>query len=550
MDKNEEARVLLTLGLSVKQVSKLRNESLHERLPLDPKTNLTKRVLEKNVDLFVEPYDWIVSDRWGHDEIDWEFSCGSPSFNFPYFHAESEMLRNLKHDENNANLTIFKLPWFLKGIICIPNYSIAVGEELTRNWLNNISNIGPKKKSSLLIGMKVKFANPTELAYHQEVVRNIQKSEPLQGTQVVFSVNAETTSGSPSNMPKREQPYTIFSDDPVLERYLAEVKDTAENALIYWEKNPERAQYWYTLKHIKFGAAITGLPKTVRGVNQFPFEASLVRKDISLVQVSRACQVHFSEAKDWSLDAFDLETELAHFLCNFHKSKIWIIKPAQEARGSHIVLTDSIPVAISAMNLAGGDKIAQAYVQNPMLLNKTQKFDCRTLVVVQSFRPALEAWICIDGTYARVARKAFDIKNLCLKQSHLTVSKYEKEDRMDRIDESVIPEILSRQELCNYFDDVGQTWKNIIEPRAWLMIKQLLQCAGHWIGPDRLPSCGACYGVDWLVDNLGYPKLIEINFCPDLGTPATICRNLEKTLLLALTKEVNEQIFDTGWKKL
>lgn len=83
------------------------------------------------------------------------------------------------------------------------------------------------------------------------------------------------------------------------------------------------------------------------------------------------------------------------------------------------------------------------------IISKTQKFDCRTLVVVQSFRPTLEAWICTDWTYDRVARKAFDLKNLCLKQSHFTVSKYDKEDRMEHIYETVIPEILSRQERCN-----------------------------------------------------------------------------------------------------
>jgi hypothetical protein len=343
----------------------------------------------------------------------------------------------------------------------------------------------------------------------------------------------------------------VYSDDPVVKAYLQDGKSSK----FRFNASSEKCKYWYTLKQVKFGVK-GAIPQHVVGLNQFPFEAALVRTDICLVQVCRACLRRFPEAKDWVLPAYDLETELGAFLELAKRQQtgsLWAIKPAQQARSAGVVVTDSMDVVLASMTAPGGDKVAQEYVTKPFLLQRRRKFDLRTVVLVRSFKP-LVAWVNMKATYARIARDDFDLGNLFGKRSHLTVSRYDATNSNGGLDRNNdFPPTLSLDELFGRMSHSEQEWWiSDVQPNAIRMMRQILQAAGHFVGGDRFPPCsGACYGVDWIVDETGKAKLIEVNFGPDLTVANSLLPNLIEDVLSVMTAgdDVIPELGE-GWLRL
>ena len=152
--------------------------------------------------------------------------------------------------------------------------------------------------------------------------------------------------------------------------------------------------------------------------NQFPFEGALVRKDMLPSTArgalsSRRCYggsegdekiggetVFWPPSSDglhppWLPPTFDLSTELHYLLQAIEreeekerkKSTSWILKPAQASRSLGLAISSSKATlaAFAMRSAAGGDRVAQRYVERPVLTRNGKKFDLRLYVVVRSF---------------------------------------------------------------------------------------------------------------------------------------------------------------------
>jgi len=545
-DWNARARDLLQLGLSVKQISRIRDESALREEPwyrVIARDDKDKSVVDPKYDVFLAPYSWVRESHWEGPEdptVDWSTASFAPCHpGFDKFHAEDSSLRELLHDDVEWNVEVIKLNWLGSGALVRPRRFIAKGDDIVRDWCGSSCPLGTKKRSAMLVALGVRFRDEGQRKYHEQVVATIQKTSVLQGDDVRFELDSvrEWQENGPLLISSTSPPssVTVFSDDPIMERYLKSSKASKDKRFIFTD-DKHNAACWYTLSQVKFGQNGT-IPPALRGVNQFPFEAALVRKDICLVQVLRACANNLASSRDWILPAFDLETELAMFLDEFkrHDGTCWVVKPAQRARSAGIVVSSDLKVIVSAMNAFGNDdKVAQKYVDRPLLLRDRRKFDLRTIVLVErfGFGSKLIAWANVKATYARIARSDFTMDNFTLKQAHLTVSRY---DNSNPLAINEFPLTCDLAEIRALMGD--DKWTSEIESKAWKMMRQVLEAASHWIAPSqsRFPQChGACYGIDWMVNADRFPKLIEVNFGPDLTVASELCDSLEESILTVL----------------
>lgn len=161
--------------------------------------------------------------------------------------------------------------------------------------------------------------------------------------------------------------------------------------------------------------------------NQFPFEGALVRKDLlpstARSAFSSRCSGESSDCGEnaaaaaaavcwpaspdgglhppWFPPAYDLSTELHYLLREIQKEEeekeekgkkprrlpSWIIKPAAATRSLGLAVSASAATlaAFALRAAAGGDRVAQRYVERPVLTRTGRKFDLRLCVVVRSF---------------------------------------------------------------------------------------------------------------------------------------------------------------------
>eukprot|EP01039_Chlorochromonas_danica_P008757 gene8756-9656_t len=293
-------------------------------------------------------------------------------------------------------------------------------------------------------------------------------------------------------------------------------------------------------------------------VGQFPYEGALVRKDLLPLTVRKYCYVE-GKAPEWWHPYFDLRTEF-HLFAQEHRRRQetgaenrWIIKPAQGTRAlGHRVIADAgieglrhaaavtpllsddllqaLVGARSTEDLAkiakikreivpfdGSDRIAQLFVENPLLIGG-RKFDMRYIVFVRNFFP-LEAYTH-QIRYGRLANKPYSVKDLGDWQVALTVCAYDEDE-----------EIANKQERAFYTDleknmeeQYGPNKIDIEEMhhRTLKMLRELFTGAGKEIG--TWPNSSAYYAVDLIYEGppSGYtekftpqPKLLEVNFMGD-----------------------------------
>ena len=294
-------------------------------------------------------------------------------------------------------------------------------------------------------------------------------------------------------------PVKIFSDYPDVDD-----KHSTDPRFVFVAAQGE-ADVLFTVQHVR---DFIGLRPTVR-VNQFPFEACLIRKDM-LPLTART----ISPTPAWYLQTYDLRTEAAQFIAEFSRRRAsghrtWIVKPAQAARAARVYVSDDLQAILRRSDPPLPDQIVQLYVRDPMLIDG-RKFDLRVFVCVLSFAP-FKAYVQ-RNIYARLAPKKFAAAdNLHDLAAHVTICLYDP-DPVIAAQQDMLTPLQLQAELAS----AGHSWGKI-EASIHAAIGELFRAASPIIG--EWPRSRAVYGVDVMLDAAGSPYILEVNFCPDFGSP-------------------------------
>ena len=297
-------------------------------------------------------------------------------------------------------------------------------------------------------------------------------------------------------------------------------------------------------------------------LNQFPFEAALIRKDL-LPQTLRAHWARVRPAGDTSMHhppffppAFDLATEAAWCLKEHADAAAagapaaWALKPATAARSVGVGGTASA-AAVAAFRAAGGiespaDFVAQRVVTRPWTVGGF-KADLRVLLVVRSFSPPAAS--LYRSFHARLAAEPLpaSLGDALVASSFSTVSCYDKdhEEEATGADHATAQEFLPRPAVDAALAASGADPAAVEASLADLCRQVVLAGSASIGGP--WPGCAAVYGLDvMLAEKEGggggaavktptaralVPQLLECNFNSDLTVAASFRPNLPGLLL-------------------
>ncbi|KAK9904252.1 hypothetical protein WJX75_007747 [Coccomyxa subellipsoidea] len=269
-------------------------------------------------------------------------------------------------------------------------------------------------------------------------------------------------------------------------------------------------------------------------VNQFPYEASIIRKDLlpqtlrrfnaaELEPDAQAAAASDSRADffpSWFPATYDLATEPQFFLQDYRQrakggqDNHWVVKLAQGTHSTDVCLTDSAELITRYREAPGGDRVVQKYIEKPVLF-KGRKMDLRVYLVVRSFADA-DAYLYCEW-YARVANLEYSSDVSATEtefQRHFTVACYDDDSSVSGA-QLMVPRSEVTSELEEQGIDVAA-----LEEELCIMARNLVTAAQSQIG--RWPRSRAIYGIDvLLVRGPSWkcsPQLLEVNFCPDFTT--------------------------------
>eukprot|EP00092_Neocalanus_flemingeri_P000105 GFUD01000107.1.p1 GENE.GFUD01000107.1~~GFUD01000107.1.p1 ORF type:complete len:595 (+),score=129.91 GFUD01000107.1:61-1845(+) len=208
-----------------------------------------------------------------------------------------------------------------------------------------------------------------------------------------------------------------------------------------------------------------------------------------------------------------------------NKTNVWIVKPANQARGEGIYLIDNI------FDLPSDDEnrkdvtyaIAQKYISNSFLI-KGHKFDMRLYVLVTSVDP-LMVYIYGDGL-ARFASEPYstdslDIRNNCIHLTNTSINRENKDSYLDGDQDDAFSGFLwTLSMLKEYLTMAGVDWNNI-----WSQIQDIVRktiilgYSSMRVEGEEVTSSYNCYkllGLDIMLDSDLKPWVLEVNTDPSL----------------------------------
>ena len=241
-------------------------------------------------------------------------------------------------------------------------------------------------------------------------------------------------------------------------------------------------------------------------LNQFPGEECLVFKHLLPRTARRAAGA--TGPQGWLPQTFDAESEMLA-LIGAHEAAaqppLWIVKPWNSGRSQDVTVTGSLAAVANAAR--AGPKVVQRYIAQPLLFCG-RKFDLRVLVAVRSFAPTLRAaaW---GEIYVRAANKPYDTAPSALSDFQTSFTSM----RQGGFEEKGVSEAqlgAAVQAAC------GVAWPEV-RARIHSMLAALLLSAAPRVG--SCPRARALYGCDVMLDEGGWPRLLEVTFCPGVERP-------------------------------
>jgi tubulin--tyrosine ligase-like protein 12 len=242
----------------------------------------------------------------------------------------------------------------------------------------------------------------------------------------------------PPSVASQPRPLTVWTspDDPLRLRHpsgglshpafdLLPTDADPDSADIVWSSEPIKGMPVAWAEPLDDGSATEAADEPLRMVNQFPYEGAFHTKSHLAREVARCLG-----QPAWWNPSFDLDTHLPVFVGEFLRRKreqavsgadgevgnVWIVKPSLGTRSMGHVVSDSLVRIIrlmevdAASELGGGgcQRVAQLYVDRPLLWHGGRKFDMRFMVAVRAFSaPATELYVH-DAFWSRISNKPHD----------------------------------------------------------------------------------------------------------------------------------------------
>lgn len=139
-------------------------------------------------------------------------------------------------------------------------------------------------------------------------------------------------------------------------------------------------------------------------INQFPFEGAFTIKSHLAREIARTIGL-----PEWWNESYDMETHLMQYVGDYllrkrqNQDNVWIIKPSIGTRSQGHVITNSLVHSIRLLEV-DKNRVAQKYVERPLLWRNGRKWDMRWIICARSFNP-VELYV-YNVFWARVANKS------------------------------------------------------------------------------------------------------------------------------------------------
>lgn len=139
-------------------------------------------------------------------------------------------------------------------------------------------------------------------------------------------------------------------------------------------------------------------------INQFPFEGAFTIKSHLAREIARNIGL-----PEWWNESYDMETHLMQYVGDYllrrrqNQDNVWIIKPSIGTRSQGHVITNSLIHSIRLLEV-NKNRVAQKYVERPLLWKNGRKWDMRWIICARSFNP-VEIYV-YNVFWARVANKS------------------------------------------------------------------------------------------------------------------------------------------------
>lgn len=392
--------------------------------------------------------------------------------------------------------------------LLFPTCDVEFEEEVTRDFVEGLTNDSEKRKALLLPWVEYDFSNKdftqTEFPASYFLSGHTEESTP-------DVENWQPASGG-------NQRLKVFTQYDVVKEHLTnpkfEIVDSETGADVLW-----LTTHFKDYKELSRSA-----PHAF--INQFPFENVLTIKDLLSIVCRRKNEGKHSDPETletypiWLPTTYNLSMELAQFVAYYKRREEkgldnhWIVKPWNLARGLDTHVTNNL---FHILRLPGTmPKIAQKYIENPVLYDRPEvgkvKFDVRYVILLKSTKP-LVAYV-YSNFFLRFSNKEFALNNFDDYEQHFTVMNYSEESPLYHVKCADFMIEWNKQ-----FPD--HPWESYVQPKILRMFKEMFVAATCEDSPKGIaesPQSRAMYAADLMLQWRGKdmePALLEVNFTPD-----------------------------------
>lgn len=435
----------------------------------------------------------------------------------PVWYVMDEFGSAIQHSDNpNFRLIPFVFcPEQVAYSILFPVCDIEFNEEVTRDFIEGCLHKDEECRKALLLPWF-----PCKFTDHSFVQVEPPPEYFLNGHEAESLPDLKSLEGSNVSKKGVLKVYAVYK---YIHEYL-------KHPAFTFTDNENEADILWLATHFKNFEELS-LSSPHKYINQFPFEHVLTVKDLlSAVcrrKIGKGIKLYDEDTLEtypsWLPTTFNLKTELPKFVSYFQQREkkgldnLWICKPWNLARGLDMHITDNLNYILRLP--FSGPKIAQKYLQNPVLFNRLEvgkvKFDVRYVVLLKSVQP-LEVY-AYRNFFLRFANKPFELSEFYDYEKHFTVMNYNDAQLCKMLHNEFIIEF--ERQFPNH------PWREV-EEEIFRMLREVFECASVKSPPCGIPSSPqsrAVYAVDLMLDwencsgckGKMQPKLLELNYTPD-----------------------------------